>query len=31
MILGKLWKTHAAHMNKIAKFFWTADTIEQLQ
>ncbi len=31
MILGKLWKTLAAQMNKIANFFWTADPIAQLQ
>ena len=31
MILGKLWKTLAAQMNKIANFFWTSDPIAQLQ
>lgn len=31
MILGKLWKTLAAQMNKIANFFWTADPVAQLQ
>jgi len=31
MILGKLWKSLAAQMNKIANFFWTADPIAQLQ
>ena len=31
MILGKLWKSLAAQMNKIANFFWTADPVAQLQ
>ena len=31
MILGKLWKTLAAQMNKVANFFWTADPVAQLQ
>jgi len=31
MILGKLWKALAAQMNKVANFFWTADSIAQLQ
>ena len=31
MILGKLWKALAAQMNKVANFFWTADSIDQLQ
>jgi phage shock protein A len=31
MILGKLWKTLAAQMNKIANYFWTADPVAQLQ
>jgi hypothetical protein len=25
MILGKIWKSFAAQMNKLANFFWTAD------
>ena len=31
MILGKLWKALAAQMNKVANFFWTADSIDQLK
>ena len=31
MILGKIWKSFAAQMNKLANFFWTADPIAQLQ
>ena len=31
MILGKLWKSLAAQMNKIANYFWTADPVAQLQ
>ena len=31
MILGKLWKTLAAQINKVANFFWTADPVAQLQ
>ena len=31
MILGKLWKARAAQLNKVANFFWTADSIDQLK
>ena len=31
MILGKIWKSFAAQLNKLANFFWTADPIAQLQ
>ena len=31
MILGKLWKSLAAQMNKIANYFWTADPVAHLQ
>ncbi|HEX4131004.1 MAG TPA: PspA/IM30 family protein [Pirellulales bacterium] len=31
MILGKLWKTLGAQINKVANFFWTADPIAQMQ
>jgi phage shock protein A len=31
MILGKLWRTFKAQMNKLANFFWTADPIAQMQ
>jgi phage shock protein A len=31
MILGKLWHTLAAQLNKVANFFWTSDPIAQMQ
>jgi phage shock protein A len=31
MILGKLWRTLAAQVNKMANFFWTSDPIAQMQ
>jgi phage shock protein A len=31
MILGKLWHTLMAQVNKIANFFWTSDPIAQMQ
>lgn len=31
MILGKLWKSIAAQVNKLANYLWTADPIAQLQ
>ena len=31
MIIGKLWRSLKAQMNKVANFFWTADPIAQLQ
>ena len=31
MIVGKIWKSFAAQLNKLANFFWTADPIAQLQ
>jgi phage shock protein A len=31
MILGKLWRSLKAQINKIANFFWTADPIAQMQ
>ena len=31
MIFGKLWRTLAAQINKLANVFWTADPIAQLQ
>jgi phage shock protein A len=31
MIFGKLWRTLAAQINKLANLFWTADPIAQLQ
>lgn len=31
MIIGKLWRSIAAQMNKLANFFWTADPIAQMQ
>lgn len=31
MILGKLWRSLSAQMNKLANFFWTADPIAQMQ
>ena len=31
MILGKLWRSLKAHVNKVANFFWTADPIAQMQ
>lgn len=31
MIVGKLWRTLRAQINKIANFFWTADPIAQMQ
>jgi phage shock protein A len=31
MIFGKLWRTLAAQINKLANIFWTADPIAQLQ
>jgi phage shock protein A len=31
MILGKLWRTLMAQVNKIANIFWTADPIAQMQ
>ena len=31
MIIGKLWRSLRAQMNKLANFFWTADPIAQMQ
>lgn len=31
MILGKLWRSLNAQINKLANFFWTADPIAQMQ
>lgn len=31
MILGKLWRSLTAQLNKLANFFWTADPIAQMQ
>ncbi len=31
MIIGKLWHSLMAQMNKLANFFWTADPIAQMQ
>lgn len=31
MIVGKLWHTLKAQLNKLANFFWTADPIAQMQ
>ena len=31
MILGKLWRTIQAQLNKLADFFWTADPIAAMQ
>ena len=31
MIIGKLWRSLKAQMNKIANFFWSADPIAQMQ
>lgn len=31
MIIGKIWRSIAAQMNKLANFFWTADPIAQMQ
>jgi phage shock protein A len=31
MIIGKLWRTLRAQLNKLANFFWTADPIAQMQ
>ncbi len=31
MILGKLWRTLMAQVNKVANIFWTADPIAQMQ
>ncbi|HEX7379315.1 MAG TPA: hypothetical protein VF278_19490, partial [Pirellulales bacterium] len=31
MIIGKLWHSVAAQINKLANFFWTADPIAQMQ
>jgi phage shock protein A len=31
MIFGKLWRSLAAQLNKLANIFWTADPIAQLQ
>jgi phage shock protein A len=31
MIIGKLWRTLKAQMNKMANFFWGADPIAQMQ
>jgi phage shock protein A len=31
MIIGKLWHSLAAQVNKLANFFWTADPIAQMQ
>src|SRR6476660_9315324 len=31
MILGKLWSSLRAQLNKVANFFWTADPIAQMQ
>src|SRR5438045_2283633 len=31
MIIGKLWRTVKAQINKLANVFWTADPIAQMQ
>ncbi len=31
MIVGKIWRSFRAQMNKLANFFWTADPIAQMQ
>ena len=31
MILGKLWRSVVAQINKLANFFWTSDPIAQMQ
>lgn len=31
MIFGKLWRTLAAQLNKVANLFWTADPVAQMQ
>ena len=31
MILGKLWRSIMAQVNKLANFFWTSDPIAQMQ
>lgn len=31
MIIGKIWRSIKAQMNKLANFFWTADPIAQMQ
>src|SRR5262245_11074460 len=31
MILGKLWRSLKAQINKLANYFWTADPIAQMQ
>ncbi len=31
MILGKLWHSLMAQINKVANFFWTSDPIAQMQ
>ena len=31
MILGKLWHSLMAQINKVANIFWTADPIAQMQ
>jgi len=31
MIIGKLWRSLRAQMNKLANYFWTADPIAQMQ
>ena len=31
MILGKIWRSFTAQLNKLANFFWTSDPVAQLQ
>lgn len=31
MIIGKIWRSFKAQLNKMANFFWTADPIAQMQ
>ena len=31
MIIGKLWRSFKAQVNKLANYFWTADPIAQMQ
>ena len=31
MILGKIWRSIKAQINKIAIFYWTSDPIAQMQ
>jgi phage shock protein A len=31
MIIGKIWRSFRAQLNKLANFFWTADPIAQMQ